>query len=160
MDEAAAAKQYATRFSLPHHCRYISPAELLQLIDDRTAAYSEPFADYSSLPTLLLSALQKKVTVALSGDGPDELFWGYRRAVNLLSVLPVYTGGIAGKHVKPSNGQAQEPRGIHVARHWRSGNFFSYYYSSLISQALRCNRKASWKRRRRCCCFLKMPQQL
>ena len=70
------------------------------MIDDHTAAYSEPFADYSSLPTLLLSAFAKeKVTVALSGDGPDELFWGYRRAVNLLSVLPVYTGGIAGKHV-------------------------------------------------------------
>ncbi len=142
MDEAAAAKQYATRFSLPHHCRYISPAELLQLIDDHTAAYSEPFADYSSLPTLLLSAFAKeKVTVALSGDGPDELFWGYRRAVNLLSVLPVYTGGIAGKHVNLLMAKLRNPRGIHVARHWRSGNFPGYYYSSLYITGVLRNRK-------------------
>jgi asparagine synthase (glutamine-hydrolysing) len=45
-------------------------------------AYSEPFSDYSSLPTLLLSSVTKeRVTVALSGDGGDELFWGYPRTL-------------------------------------------------------------------------------
>ena len=51
-----------------------------QLLEDNIAAYSEPFSDYSSLPTLLLSQFTKtKATVALSGDGGDELFYGYDR---------------------------------------------------------------------------------
>ncbi|MDZ7648857.1 MAG: asparagine synthase-related protein [Cytophagales bacterium] len=50
-------------------------------MNDNTLAYSEPFSDYSSLPTLLLSSFAKeRVTVALSGDGGDELFWGYQRS--------------------------------------------------------------------------------
>ena len=50
------------------------------MIDDINYAYDEPFSDSSQLPTILLSEITKKeVTVAMSGDGGDELFLGYYR---------------------------------------------------------------------------------
>jgi asparagine synthase (glutamine-hydrolysing) len=68
-------------------------ADLLKLIDENTKAYSEPFADYSSLPTLLLSGfVRNRMTVALSGDGGDELFWGYPRNTYSFQHLRLITG--------------------------------------------------------------------
>lgn len=143
LNETEAAKQYAVKFKLQHYCRYISPNDLVQLIDDHTAAYSEPFADYSSLPTLLLSAFAKEqVTVALSGDGPDELFWGYARSVKLPSLLSFYTKGSGAKRVKLLLSKFRHFQSIHLGRHWNSGNFPSYYYSSLFITGALANQKS------------------
>ncbi len=80
MDESVFAAAYAQIIGTEHHAKKIDERELVELIDEHIAGFSEPFADFSSLPTLLLSKFVKQdITVALSGDGGDELFWGYPR---------------------------------------------------------------------------------
>lgn len=81
-DERKYAKAYSEIFNTDHFGKVFQEQDLQHLITDNVAAYSEPFSDYSSLPTLLLSGFTKEhVTVALSGDGGDELFWGYPRTL-------------------------------------------------------------------------------
>ncbi len=78
-DEAAAAQEVATHFAADHQARTATATDgaLLDLIP---ALYGEPLADISALPTFRVSQLaRERVTVALSGDGADELFLGYRR---------------------------------------------------------------------------------
>lgn len=77
-DESAAAARYAQHLGLSHVVEHVSPTGAVAMIDDVVAACSEPFADYSIFPTMLVSELaRREVTVMLSGDGGDELFWGY-----------------------------------------------------------------------------------
>ena len=78
-DERAYADMIAQRFKTDHRTRVVSPDDL-QLIDTLVQAFDEPFADASALPTYQVAALAREtVTVALSGDGADEAFAGYRR---------------------------------------------------------------------------------
>lgn len=79
-DESAAATAYAEVLEVEHHLRRIRGRDALDLLDDVAAAYPEPFGDYSSFPTLMVSELAAgNVKAVLSGDGGDELFWGYPR---------------------------------------------------------------------------------
>jgi asparagine synthase (glutamine-hydrolysing) len=79
-DESAPARAYAEHFGVDHHLRVITGGQAAELIDDVAQAYPEPFGDYSSFPTLMVSALAAEHgKVVLSGDGGDELFWGYPR---------------------------------------------------------------------------------
>ncbi|MBY0283002.1 MAG: amidotransferase 1, exosortase A system-associated [Sphingomonas sp.] len=78
-DERAYANQIATRFSTEHRERIVA-ADDFALIDTLVAAFDEPFADASALATYRVCELAREtVTVALSGDGADEAFAGYRR---------------------------------------------------------------------------------
>ena len=84
-DEAATAETFARVLDVDHHVHSVSGDEALRTIDDLIAAQHEPFADFSIVPTLLISRFaRKQVTVALSGDGGDELFFGYERPLSLL----------------------------------------------------------------------------
>lgn len=77
-DESIAASRYAEEFQLEHVMRMADPQSALNLLDDVVEACSEPTADFSIFPTLMVSRLAREhVTVVLSGDGGDELFWGY-----------------------------------------------------------------------------------
>ncbi len=79
LDETAYADQIAARFATKHRKRIVSPDDY-GAIDTLVSAFDEPFADASALPTWRVCQLAREtVSVALSGDGADEAFAGYRR---------------------------------------------------------------------------------
>ena len=79
LDERAYASQIARRFATEHRERVVA-ADDFALIDTLVGAFDEPFADASALATYRVCQLAREnVTVALSGDGADEAFAGYRR---------------------------------------------------------------------------------
>lgn len=78
-DESGYAQIVADHFKTSHRLRLVSSTDE-SLIDRIVEVYDEPFADPSALPTYRVCALaRERVKVALSGDGGDELFAGYRR---------------------------------------------------------------------------------
>ena len=79
-DESTVAKRIAQHLGLEHTEYICSSSDLLDQAQNISDIYDEPFSDSSQIPTLLLSKLTRKnVTVALSGDGGDEVFAGYNR---------------------------------------------------------------------------------
>ncbi|MBS3927924.1 MAG: amidotransferase 1, exosortase A system-associated [Sphingomonadales bacterium] len=80
-DESTYAEQIARKFATDHRARTVSPDDFEHL-DALVGMFDEPFADASALPTWRVCQLAREtVTVALSGDGADEAFAGYRRQV-------------------------------------------------------------------------------
>ena len=80
LDESKDSKKIAIALNLNHHEEIIDENKLINLFDQISQTYGEPFADSSQIPTMLLSSFaKKKISVALSGDGGDEIFCGYNR---------------------------------------------------------------------------------
>jgi asparagine synthase (glutamine-hydrolysing) len=81
-DESRDAAAVASHLGTDHTCVELSPSDALALVPRLPELYDEPFADPSQLPTLLVcEEARRHVTVALSGDGGDEVFAGYNRHV-------------------------------------------------------------------------------
>ena len=78
-NEAPYAKEIAEYLGTKHHEHYVTEKDIFELIDNITKWYDEPFSDSSQLPSMLVSKFAAEdITVALSGDGGDELFCGYK----------------------------------------------------------------------------------
>jgi len=78
-DESGAAREVARALNLEYHVEMLKADDALAMIDQAVEVLDEPLADASILPTLLLSRFTRQhVTVALSGDGGDELLLGYQ----------------------------------------------------------------------------------
>lgn len=77
-NEAEFAAEIAKHIGTEHHELYVSEQDILDTIQDLPFYYDEPFSDSSQLPSMLVSRMASDhITVALSGDGGDELFCGY-----------------------------------------------------------------------------------
>ena len=96
VSELPYAKEVAELFQTNHYEHIVTP-DGINILDKLLYHYDEPFADTSALPSFYLSQItRQKVTVALSGDGGDENFAGYRRYVldyaenKVRSVMPSF----------------------------------------------------------------------
>ncbi len=93
-DESNYAEAIASHLKTDHTTLKANPNDAIDLVEKMPAVYSEPFADASQIPTTLLCKLVKKyVSVALSGDGGDEVFTGYNRYLFAQKTFKILTFG-------------------------------------------------------------------
>jgi len=105
-NEAQAARTVADRFGTEHRELIVQP-KIGETLQHLSSSLEEPFADSSILPTYYVSCMTREhVTVALAGDGGDELFGGYDRyAINLrgqvFNYIPPWAGKCYREHIFP-----------------------------------------------------------
>jgi asparagine synthase (glutamine-hydrolysing) len=123
-NEAEAAKAVARHLGTDHTELYVTPGEAQAVIPRLPRMYDEPFADSSQIPTFLVSQLARtRVTVALSGDGGDELFGGYVRYTwaellwRSLSPLPHRARALVASSVRRARPEAVD-RYFRVLERW------------------------------------------
>lgn len=86
LDETDKAKEFASLIGCQHFFQKMESDDAAQILEQCMNNLQEPFADFSLIPTFLVSKLAKEYgsTVVLAGDGADELFYGYKRYRSIL----------------------------------------------------------------------------
>jgi asparagine synthase (glutamine-hydrolysing) len=114
-DEAPLAREVAAHLHTDHTELYVSGADALAVVPQLPAMFDEPFADASQVPTALVAKLARGgVTVALSGDGGDELFFGYsryQRALRNWSMLSRVPSALRRPLARMAESQGEASRG-------------------------------------------------
>ena len=126
-DESDLAADFARQLDLHHQLLDVTDDDAARAVDDAVEATYEPLGDYSIVPTLLVSELAvDEVTVALSGDGGDELFFGYERPLQLLQharawrlPLPARRAALVG-----SRALGRSDGGLDALAHRSPGHFY------------------------------------
>lgn len=128
LDETSEATRFAQCFNLNHVVHTLDEDALLNVIEAYDDCMGEPLADYSSLMTLKVAELAKKqITVALSGDGGDELYWGYKRFMQVAKYVSFYNASRTGKFFRIVIQRLLRRR---IPREVRRYNNFKEYYLS------------------------------
>jgi asparagine synthase (glutamine-hydrolysing) len=149
-NEAHHAHDVARHLRTEHTELYISPDDALKVVPHLATINDEPFGDSSQIPTLLVSQLaRRRVTVALSGDGGDEFFYGYGRYTTAESVwrrlgrVPYRLRLIGAQLI-----EALPPALIDATLPWASARFGQYGARGTPSQRLhrlaRVAREPDW----------------
>ncbi len=146
-NEAEFAKKIADHLQTNHTEIYVNEQDALNIVPKLSTVYDEPFADSSQIPTYLVCELARKyVTVALSGDGGDELFCGYSRynlaskLWNKLESIPKPIRSFLGEIVKPAR-RIAKPFGrsdgfinkLELANIYLSCYEYGLFYSNIMS---------------------------
>lgn len=101
-NEAVYASETAAHLGTEHTQMYVTKDDILEVVRDIPKAFSEPFADSSQIPTMLVSRMTKQhVTVSLSGDAGDEFFCGYNSYKGVRGGLEVLNNRLAFIKGKP-----------------------------------------------------------
>ncbi len=97
-DESEDAAWYAGKIGVDFHLDKMNAASALDILDKVIDCLKEPMADFSAIPTYLVSKhARSQLTVSLSGDGGDELFYGYERFWSLMKNKPYQNFSNLGK---------------------------------------------------------------
>ena len=142
-DEAGFAKAVATHLGTEHSELYITDRDALNVVPLLPTIYDEPFADSSQIPTYLLCKMARRdVTVALSGDGGDEVFTGYQRYLKTydfekkIKSLPcIIQQGI--KSTASILGKINYSSKLHRINSLLSRDYADYYMSFMYNNSLR-----------------------
>ena len=149
-DESHHARAVARHLGTRHHETTMRTEDLLALVPDLPGIFDEPLADDSMIPTSLLSrAARQGVTVALSGDGGDELFAGYDRYTDAARWLarcqatpgPVrwLAGAVAERIARPIAGAIgwnRIERRLQLLRELLSGDTAEQFSAAILSRSL------------------------
>lgn len=152
-DEARHARLVAAHLGTDHTELHLTPDRALDVIPRLPQVYDEPFADASQIPTILVSAIAREhVTVALSGDGGDELFFGYARYADALRIWRCIGGWPAGVRHTMATGLGSAGRAVgghlgfrlrRLGRRIDAANF-DVFYANLLSLTLTPTAASGW----------------
>ena len=132
-NESEMAEAFVQKHNIKHHLQQITENDLFALIKDNFISHSEPFADFSSIPSLLLSKIAgTSYKVILSGDGPDELFWGYDRNLKYQQAAKKFFSSSVLQYGELAYSKLTGKKTLVDKRMLKSEDFFEFYYQSLF----------------------------